>query len=215
MIKLLLVEDDKSLGQAIKEFLEERDYRIDWIQDPDDLPLHEKLKTYDLLLVDWILGNKEGLEIVKSIKKKGIKVPVIMITVKSSLEDKLKGFAAGVDDYITKPFFPEELLARIKAVLGRYCQIKEEIKIGNLTIDSEKKVVYLSGKRIELTLKEFLLLEVLARKRGKILSYDFLIDYVWEERGSYETLKSHIYNIRKKIGKEIIKSIKGFGYKID
>ncbi|MCD6133319.1 MAG: response regulator transcription factor [Deltaproteobacteria bacterium] len=215
MIKLLLVEDDKSLGQAIKEFLEERDYRIDWIQDPDDLPLHEKLKTYDLLLVDWILGNKEGLEIVKSIKKKGIKVPVIMITVKSSLEDKLKGFAAGVDDYITKPFFPEELLARIKAVLGRYCQIKEEIKIGNLTIDSEKKVVYLSGKRIELTLKEFLLLEVLARKRGKILSYDFLIDYVWEEGGSYETLKSHIYNIRKKIGKEIIKSIKGFGYKID
>jgi len=215
MIKLLLVEDDKSLGQAIKEFLEERNYRIDWIQDPDDLPLHEKLKTYDLLLVDWILGNKEGLEIVKSIKKKGIKVPVIMITVKSSLEDKLKGFAAGVDDYITKPFFPEELLARIKAVLGRYCQIKEEIKIGNLTIDSEKKVVYLSGKRIELTLKEFLLLEVLARKRGKILSYDFLIDYVWEERGSYETLKSHIYNIRKKIGKEIIKSIKGFGYKID
>ncbi len=215
MIKLLLVEDDKSLGQAIKKFLEERNYRIDWIQDPDDLPLHEKLKTYDLLLVDWILGNKEGLEIVKSIKKKGIKVPVIMITVKSSLEDKLKGFAAGVDDYVTKPFFPEELLARIKAVLSRYCQIKEEIKIGNLTIDSEKKAVYLSGKRIELTLKEFLLLEVLARKRGKILSYDFLIDYVWEEGGSYETLKSHIYNIRKKIGKEIIKSIKGFGYKID
>lgn len=138
-----------------------------------------------------------------------------MITVKSSLEDKLKGFAVGVDDYVTKPFFPEELLARIKAVLGRYCQIKEEIKIGNLIIDFEKKIVYLSGKRIELTLKEFLLLEVLARKRGKILSYDFLIDYVWEEEGSYETLKSHIYNIRKKIGKEIIKSIKGFGYKID
>ncbi len=215
MIKFLLVEDDKSLGQAMKEFLEERDYKIDWIQDPDDLPLHGKLKTYDLFLVDWILGNKEGLEIIKSIKKKGIKVPVIMITVKSSLEDKLKGFAVGVDDYVTKPFFPEELLARIKAVLGRYCQIKEEIKIGNLIIDFEKKVVYLSGKRIELTLKEFLLLEVLARKRGKILSYDFLIDYVWEEEGSYETLKSHIYNIRKKIGKDIIKSIKGFGYKID
>ncbi|MEA1994901.1 MAG: response regulator transcription factor [Campylobacterota bacterium] len=215
MIKFLLVEDDKSLGQGMKEFLEERDYKIDWIQDPDDLPLHGKLKTYDLFLVDWILGNKEGLEIIKSIKKKGIKVPVIMITVKSSLEDKLKGFAAGVDDYVTKPFFPEELLARIKAVLGRYCQIKEEIKIGNLIIDFEKKVVYLSGKRIKLTLKEFLLLEVLARKRGKILSYDFLIDYVWEEEGSYETLKSHIYNIRKKIGKDIIKSIKGFGYKID
>ncbi|MCK4278213.1 MAG: response regulator transcription factor [Desulfurellaceae bacterium] len=215
MIKFLLVEDDKSLGQAMKEFLEERDYKIDWIQDPDDLPLHGKLKTYDLFLVDWILGNKEGLEIIKSIKKKGIKVPVIMITVKSSLEDKLKGFAVGVDDYVTKPFFPEELLARIKAVLGRYCQIKEEIKIGNLIIDFEKKIVYLSGKRIELTLKEFLLLEVLARKRGKILSYDFLIDYVWEEEGSYETLKSHIYNIRKKIGKDIIKSTKGFGYKID
>ncbi len=215
MIKFLLVEDDKSLGQAMKEFLEERDYKIDWIQDPDDLPLHGKLKTYDLFLVDWILGNKEGLEIIKSIKKKGIKVPVIMITVKSSLEDKLKGFAVGVDDYVTKPFFPEELLARIKAVLGRYCQIKEEIKIGNLIIDFEKKIVYLSDKRINLTLKEFLLLEVLARKRGKILSYDFLIDYVWEEEGSYETLKSHIYNIRKKIGKDIIKSIKGFGYKID
>ena len=215
MIKFLLVEDDKSLGQAMKEFLEERDYKIDWIQDPDDLPLHGKLKTYDLFLVDWILGNKEGLEIIKSIKKKGIKVPVIMITVKSSLEDKLKGFAVGVDDYVTKPFFPEELLARIKAVLGRYCQIKEEIKIGNLIIDFEKKVVYLFNKRINLTLKEFLLLEVLARKRGKILSYDFLIDYVWEEEGSYETLKSHIYNIRKKIGKDIIKSIKGFGYKID
>jgi len=190
MIKFLLVEDDKSLGQAMKEFLEERDYKIDWIQDPDDLPLHGKLKTYDLFLVDWILGNKEGLEIIKSIKKKGIKVPVIMITVKSSLEDKLKGFAVGVDDYVTKPFFPEELLARIKAVLGRYCQIKEEIKIGNLIIDSEKKVVYLSGKRIELTLKEFLLLEVLARKRGKILSYDFLIDLIISKPSLFPKIQS-------------------------
>ena len=211
MMKILLIEDDKDLGKAIKTFLSKHRYEVDWFEDAQGL----FFEGYDIFIIDWLLKQSSGFDIIKSIKHKNIFAPIIMTTVKSSLEDKLRVFELGIDDYITKPFQPEELLARIKAVLKRY-YAQEWIKIGeNILIDPENRKISKDSENIELTRKEFLLLEIMAKRKGKIVNYDFLIDYVWGEKGSYETLKSHIYSIRKKLGRELIKSVKGLGYKID
>jgi len=211
MIKILLIEDDRDLGKAIKAFLSKQKYEVDWFEDAKGL----FFEGYDILIIDWLLKQSSGVDIIKSIKRKNIPTPIIMITVKSDLKDKLKVFELGVDDYITKPFPPEELAARVKAILNRY-YAKEWIKIDeNLLIDPKNRKVSKNGENIELTQKEFLLLEAISKRKGKIVNYDFLMDYVWDEEGSYETLKSHIYSIRKKLGKKLIKNVKGLGYKID
>ena len=135
MIKILLIEDDKDLGKAIKTFLSKQRYKVDWFENAQGL----FFEGYNIFIIDWLLKQSSGLDIIKSIKHKNIFAPIIMTTFKSSLEDKLKVFEPGVDDYITKPFQREELLARIKAVLKRY-YAQEWIKIGgNLLMDPENK----------------------------------------------------------------------------
>lgn len=211
MAKVLLIEDDKDLGGALKAFLSKQNYSVNWFENAKGV----FFEGYDIFIIDWLLKRSSGLDIIKSIKNKNISAPIIMITVKSSLKDKLRVFNCGVDDYITKPFQPEELLARIKAVLKRY-YVNDWVRISdNIFIDAKNRRVSKDGMGIKLTQKEFLLLEVMAKRRKMAVSYDFLIDYVWDKEGSYETLKSHIYSIRKKLGKDIIKSVKGLGYRID
>ncbi len=211
MIKILLVEDDNTLGEAIKKFLTDNDYIVDWLTDYESVVFF----GYDLFIIDWMLKEKSGLDLVNLLKEKGIESPIIMITVKSSINDKLKGFEAGVDDYITKPFDPKELLARIKALVNRVYK-KHWIEVtDDIVLDPTDNTVFKGNEPISLTQKEFILLEILAKHKPKPLNYEFLIDYVWDSGGSYETLKSHIYSIRKKLGKDFIKSIKGIGYKIN
>ena len=211
MIKILLLEDDIILGKAVYDFLRSKGFDVEWFKDTESVVF----LGYDLFLVDWVLKGKNGIDFIKSLKKQKQDIPTIIMTVKSSLDDKLSGFDVGVDDYITKPFEPKELLARIKAVLKRYYK-DSAINIGEeIVIDIENKTVLKNSKEVGLTKKEFALLEVLLKNRPKPMNYDFLIDYVWGSEGSYETLKTHIYSIRKKIGKGIIASVKGVGYKIN
>ncbi len=214
-MKILLIEDDKLLGKAIKDYLGQNGFEVEWFSQVETSSFAELASAFDIAVIDWLLGTVSGIDIVTKIRKEGITLPIIMITVKSSLEDKLEGFSHGIDDYITKPFYPEELLARIRAVMQRYYGTNNTLSTNNLIMNLDKKEVTIDGTPINLTNKEFNLLKVLLQRKGKVLSYDFLIDYVWGENGSYETLKSHIYMLRKKLKKDIIKSIKGFGYKID
>jgi DNA-binding response OmpR family regulator len=211
MIKILLLEDDPVLGGAISDFLKNNNYDVEWFMDAESVLFF----GYDLFLVDWMLKEKSGIDFINNLRRLGVDSPIIMMTVKASIDDKLKGFESGVDDYITKPFEPMELLARIKAVLSRYYG-NNSIKVNeNIILDSNSRVVIKDSKEIKLTHKEFMLFEILLRNRPKVLSYDYLIDYVWSNEGSYETLKSHIYSLRKKLGRELIRSVKGAGYKID
>jgi len=211
MTKVLLIEDDAILGKAIKQFLEKHGFEVSRIDDANEFIF----TGYDIFIVDWILKTSSGLDVVKSLKKNNINAPVVMITVKSSLDDKLLVFEEGVDDYITKPFEPEELLARIKAVIRRYYN-KNWIKVNeDISIDLESRKVLKNNKEIKLTKKEFMILEVLLKRKGSVVSYDFLLDYVWNENGSYETLKSHIYSLKNKLSKDLIYAVKGLGYKID
>ena len=211
MIKILLLEDDDILGKAIYDFLNSNGYGVEWFKEAESVAFF----GYDLFLVDWILEGKSGIDFIKSLKKSKTDAPAIMMTVKSSLDDKLAGFDVGVDDYITKPFEPKELLARIKAVLNRYYK-DSTINIGDdIEVNIENRKVLKDSKEVNLTKKEFMLLEVLLKNRPKPMNYDFLIDYVWNGEGSYETLKAHMYSLRKKLGKDIVSSVKGVGYKIN
>ncbi len=215
-MKILILEDDSDLAYSMKDFLEKDGFSVQICFCLDDLPPNYRIKTYDLLLVDWILGRSSGIDLVRRLRKDGILTPIIMITVKGELSDRLLGFSAGVDDYIIKPFHPEELLARIKAVLKRYYSLYDVIRLGDIVVCFSKKEVICGGEKVELTAKEFSILELLLKRRGRILSSQFILDYVWGDEGSYETLKSHMYNIRKKLGRrDLIKSVKNLGYKID
>ncbi|WP_291490876.1 response regulator transcription factor [Desulfurella sp.] len=214
-MKILLLEDDKTLGKALKELLEQNGFETEWITELDDFSLFAKTRTYDLFIMDRAIKNKDSIYTLKELRKT-ISTPAIFLTVKSSLSDKLEGFEAQIDDYITKPFYKEELLARIKAIANRNMP-KGILKVKNIEIDTQKHVVYVDSKPIEnLTQKEFMLLEYLVRNKNKVVKTDNLIDYIWNEDGSIETLKSHIYSLRKKLSdKDLIKTIKGYGYKID
>ncbi|MGB9744478.1 MAG: response regulator transcription factor [Desulfurella sp.] len=214
-MKILLLEDDKTLGKALKELLEQNGFETEWITELDDFSLFAKTRTYDLFIMDRAIKNKDSIYTLKELRKT-ISTPAIFLTVKSSLSDKLEGFEAQIDDYITKPFYKEELLARIRAIANRNMP-KGILKVKNIEIDTQKHVVYVDSKPIEnLTQKEFMLLEYLVRNKNKVVKTDSLIDYIWNEDGSIETLKSHIYSLRKKLSdKDLIKTIKGYGYKID
>ncbi len=214
-MKILLLEDDKTLGKALKEFLEQNSFETEWVTSLEDFTLYVKTRAFDLLILDRAIKNKDSLFVLKELRK-AVSTPAIFLTVKSSLSDKLEGFEANIDDYITKPFYKEELLARIKAILNRNLP-KGIIKVRNIEIDTQKHIVYVDSKPAEnLTQKEFMLLEYLMRNKNKVIKTDTLIDYIWNENGSIETLKSHIYSLRKKLSdKDLIKTIKGLGYKIE
>lgn len=214
-MKILLLEDDKELGKALKELLKQNNFDTEWVETLEDFTLHAKTRTFDLFIMDRAIKNKDSLYTLKELRKT-ITTPAIFLTVKSSLSDKLEGFEANIDDYITKPFYKEELLARIRAIANRNMP-KGILKVKNIEIDTQKHTVYVDSKPIEnLTQKEFMLLEYLMRNKNKVVKTDSLIDYIWNEDGSVETLKSHIYSLRKKLlDKDLIKTIKGYGYKID
>jgi len=214
-MKILLLEDDKTLGKALKELLEQNNFETQWVETIEDFVLFAKARPFDLFIMDRAIKSKDSLYTLKELRKT-ISTPAIFLTVKSSLSDKLEGFEAQIDDYITKPFYKEELLARIKTILNRNTP-NGIIKVGNIEIDMQKHKVFVDSKPVEnLTQKEFMLLEYLMRNKNKVVKTDNLIDYIWNEDGSVETLKSHIYSLRKKLSdKNLIKTVKGYGYKIE
>lgn len=225
MNKLIAVVDDepdilelvslhlKNAGFKVKEFLDgESFYRFIDTQKPD------------LIILDLMLPDMDGLEICKYLKRKDelASIPVIMLTAKSEESDKLLGLELGADDYVTKPFSPKELVARVKAVLRRHTPTAEtkKIEIGNiLVIDSQKYEVFLEGKKIELTSAEFKILQLLASKKGWVYNREQILDYLWGQEKVVldRTVDVHIKNLRMKLGKagKFIKNIRGVGYKLE
>ena len=184
-------------------------------------------KVPDCILLDIMLPDEDGLEILKKIRSipDTRKVPIMMITAKTTELDKVKGLDLGADDYITKPFSVRELLARVKAVLRRFSISEPESNIlifGNLTADFDKREILVNDKKLDLTLKEFELLEILIRNKGKILTRDTLLDKIWgyEYIGETRTVDVHIRYLRKKIelddkNPKLIETIRGVGYRFN
>lgn len=226
---ILVVDDEEHILELIKFNLEREGYNILLCDNGEESIYMVKNNNIDLVILDLMLPGMDGIEVCKRIGSmdKFENLPIIMLTAKGEESDKILGLELGADDYITKPFSVKELTARIKAVLrrsknkkNREENIEKIISIKNLIIDTEKHVVTINGKSLDLTYKEFKLLEILSKNRGKVLSRNYLLDEVWgyDYFGETRTVDVHIRHLRKKIedskSSKYIETIRGVGYKM-
>ncbi len=222
-MRILLVEDEHSLSDAICEGLRDNFFAIDQaFNGREALDKIEIEQTYDLIILDIMLPKINGLNLLKEMRKRGVKTPVLMLTAKNSVDDKVESLSIGADDYLTKPFDFRELLARVHALLRRDKEIKTSIiKIGDLKIDISKNTVSINENIINLTKKEYQILVYLSINKGRVVTKEELESHLWDENSQLwsDTLRTHIKNLRKKIERKnytpIIKTIKGIGYEID
>jgi len=223
MTNILIIEDEKDIVEALEYNLKKEGFKIYKAYDGRTGLKQARDKTPDLIILDLMLPEIDGLEVCKTLKKesKTTNIPIVMLTAKESEVDKVLGLELGADDYVTKPFGMRELIARIKTILKRY-ERKETIsktilKFPNLEIDIEKHEVRVLGKPIELTAKEFALLQYLAENKGKAINREKLLDTVWGIDVAIETrtVDVHVRNLRDKLGKagKYIHTLRGVGYK--
>lgn len=220
-MKLLLVEDEHKIASSLKKGLEQESYTVDIVYDGTsglDLALSEE---YDLIILDRLLPELDGIEICKQLREKGNHTPVLMLTAKGQLQDRLEGFQAGADDYLVKPFAFEELMARIKALVRRPKKNISNILIcEDLSLDTDSFEVKRGNKIIQLSSKEFALLEYLIRHKNKTLGKEQIISHVWNYDADIlpNTVEVYMGYLRSKIDrpfkKKLLHTIRGFGYKL-
>ncbi len=222
--KILIVEDEKDIVKMLDYNLKKEGFRTVSCNDGERALDLANREHPDLILLDLMLPNLDGLEVCKELKKqdKTASIPVIILTAKAQESDKIVGLELGADDYVTKPFSPRELIARIKAVLRRIKEkdkLPEVLKIGDLAIDFSRILVSVKDKNVELTAKEFELLVTLIKANGRVLSRDYLLDAIWGFNNAMEiqtrTVDVHIRTLRKKLKSEAkrIITVKNYGYR--
>lgn len=222
-MRILVVEDEHLIANSIKKGLEQEKFTVDVAFDGEtgfDLASNE---AYDLIILDLMLPKMDGMTICQELRKANIHTPILMLTAKSQIQDKIAGLNNGADDYLAKPFSFEELLARSRALGRRPAQFKSTIlKVANLTLDSKTFQVMRDNQPIELSNKEFKLLEYLMSNSGRILTKEEIIEHVWDYDSDIlpNTIEVYVRNLRNKIdlpfkGSALIKTVRGFGYKLE
>ncbi|MEY8291513.1 response regulator transcription factor [Carnobacteriaceae bacterium 52-44] len=231
MKKVLIIEDEQSILKLLSYNLEQEGYVVESAMDGQEGLNMALENVYDIILLDLMLPSKDGMDICREIRQEKIEVPIIMLTAKDTEIDKILGLEIGADDYITKPFSPREVVARMKAIFRRYKQSESSVKsrndeemiaVGEIEIYPEKYEVFVRGELIELTPKEFELLLYLARRTGRILSREQLLNAIWNYDFAGETriVDVHVSHLREKIEEdtkkpEYIITARGFGYKLE
>lgn len=220
-MRLLVVEDEPKLAYSLKEALELQGYAVDVALDGQDGLDLASSNPYDLLIVDWMLPKLDGLTLCKILRSGNIKTPIIMLTAKGQVKDRVDGLDTGADDYLVKPFDLSELFSRIRALLRRsHKQASEQLVYKDMVLDQQQRQVKVSSQIIMLSAKEFAILEYLLLNLGKVVSKQSLVDHVWNYDADIlpNTVEVHVKNIREKLkansSGEIIQTIRGFGYKI-
>ncbi len=218
-MKILIVEDNVELNKTLKEILELNGYLVESAYDGEEALDFILTGDYDLIILDILLPKLDGYEVCKIVRDKGIKTPILMLTAKGTIQDKVKGLDIGADDYLVKPFEVEELLARIRALIRRNSTEKSDIvRIDNIEIDFTNREVRKDGKKLIVPPKLFCILEQLVRNRGKVVSYETLMNKCWDinDYPTKENVRANIKLLRKLLGnKDIIHNVLGVGYKID
>lgn len=221
-MRLLVVEDDVQLGAMLARGLREHAYAVDLVTDGDDAVLHAALHDYDGVVLDYMLPRRDGLAVARALRARGIQIPILMLTARDAVIDRVAGLDAGADDYLVKPFAFDELLARLRALTRRASVVLPSVlEIGDLTIDTRAQRVEKRGEAVPLTAKEYALLEFLARRRGTLVSRAEITAHVWDENHdpSSNTLEVFINRVRKKIDDvdlpSHIQTRRGAGYILD
>ena len=214
-MKILLVEDDPILGESLKEYLEANDIEVHWLQDDREIEYIYNFEQYDVIVLDLILKYRKGEEILRDLRLKGIRNPILILTAKSDIKDKEHCFNLGADDYLTKPFNPKELLLRIKALTKRK-HIDEIIKIGDVEINLTSKTIKKAGKEVKISKTAWDLLYYLLKNKGSVVETERILNYVWGDKPvGDEIVRTYIKELRKILPKDAIKTYKGRGYKLD
>jgi two-component system, OmpR family, response regulator len=215
-MRLLLIEDDRILGEGLRDFLRAEGHVVDWcraLRDTEAL----RSEPFDALLIDWQLPDGSGLDWLRAQRTRGQRTPALMLTARDLLHDRVQGLDAGADDYLVKPFAPEELVARLRAVLRRSAGMAAaQLSLGEVDVDLTARSVSVRGQRIELTGREWALLEALALRPGRIVAKSELERLMlgFDTVLSSNALEVHVSSLRRKLGHGLIETVRGMGYQI-
>lgn len=217
-MRVLLVEDDELLGDAVRIGLMQYGYAVDWVKDGQAALQAILAETFDTIVLDLGLPKRSGLDVLKVARSKNVSTPVMILTAREQVEDRVKGLDAGADDYLVKPFDLNELSARIRALQRRTVARAEPLIVhNNISIDPAARTVFLDDEAVILSRREFALLLKLLENAGRVLSRENLTQtlYGWGDEIDSNALEVHIHNLRKKFGHNLIRTIRGIGYVIE
>lgn len=214
-MRILLIEDDSLIGDGIKNGLEKLGFTVDWFSDGNDG--HEALlqTEYDAVVLDLGLPGRDGLSILTDWRARGCKVPVLILTARGDVDERIAGLNSGADDYLGKPFALKEVQARLHALIRRSSGLSTpEIKYREITFNPQNRKTFFNGKEVSLSPKETALLELLLLNRNKVFSKESIESkiYSWDDDVSSNAVEVHIHHLRKKLGKDIVKTINKIGY---
>lgn len=219
-MKILIIEDEIKLNKALALGLQNHGYAVESAYDGEEGEKMARINTYDLILLDVMMPKRDGVEVCKNLRQAGKTTPILMLTAKDAIDDRVNGLDAGADDYLIKPFAFEELLARVRTLFRRApLTTTDVLELDDLHLDTRTQRVSINAKEIELTLREYALLEYFLRNKDTVLTRGDLLEHVWDI--NYDSLSNvvdvHLKNLRKKLSKKYasrIKTIWGKGYKL-
>jgi two-component system copper resistance phosphate regulon response regulator CusR len=220
-VRILVIEDEQKLGQALRDGLEAEQYAVTLAHTGEDGFYLVQTESFDLVVLDVMLPGRSGLEILNTMRQHGLKTPVLMLTARDGIEDRVRGLDTGADDYLLKPFAFPELLARIRALSRRgFPESGPRLRIGDLEVDVVGRSVTRAGQLLDLTAREFELLEYLVRHRGHVVSREMLTRDVWKETGRHTPLDNvidvHVARLRRKVDdqfhQKLLHTVRGVGF---
>ncbi|CAN5419911.1 response regulator transcription factor [soil metagenome] len=218
-MRLLLVEDDKRIARFVAKGLRENAYAVDVAANGEDALYQAEINIYDLIILDVMIPEKNGFEVCRELRAAGANLPILMLTARDAVEDRIAGLDTGADDYLTKPFEFGELLARLRALLRRRSEVlPSKIIVGNLEIDTSAQKVRRGGEEISMTAKEYALLEYFARNAGRVVGREEISDHVWDETFDpfSNLIEVYVNRLRQKIDENsassLIQTRRGAGY---
>jgi two-component system response regulator QseB len=216
-MRILVIEDDPMIGRAVVAGLNDNGYATDWVRDGIEAELALANGVYDVALLDLGLPRRDGLELLKAVRRAKNELPILVITARDAVPERIAGLDSGADDYLVKPFDLDELLARTRAVIRRReGRARPQSAYGALTLDPVKRQVHLYGAEVELSAREFAVLEALMKEPGAVVSREKLEDavYGWGEEVGSNSIEVHLHHLRRKLKPELIRNVRGVGYRI-
>ncbi len=216
-MRILLVEDDPLLGEGLQSSLKMEGYAVDWLRDGESAWRSLRIESFDLMVLDLGLPDISGLEVLKRVRQQEIDLPVLILTARDALEDRVLGLDSGADDYLIKPFDLDELTARLRVLSRRHAGRRDPIvRHGKIELNPANRQVRVDGQKISLTRREFNLLSMLLENAGQVQTKARLQQalYGWEEDIESNTLEVYIHHLRRKLGKDLITTVRGVGYMV-
>jgi len=218
-VRVLLVEDDPDIAQGVQTALRRAGYEVEWCADGDAGEEAAMLHSFGVILLDWMLPGRSGIEICRTLREMEIATPILMLTARDAVADRVAGLDGGADDYLVKPFSVEELLARVRALARRESAVRSSVvRVADLEIDTKARIVRQAGQVVSLTPRELSLLEALAQNPGRVLTREAILERVWNnDEALPNTVNFHMASLRKKVDPagRLIRTVHGLGYTLE